>query len=190
MLCCAWLLSVGRWVECCRVDRVGSHFSVVLRHRGLCQGEREPGGWRVATIYNNHHTQDQQLPRARPSSPNIPTVTTIPTFSTIPITTPLDLKSGLQGKSDRFNLKGKWFSFKKIFNKKRDFLVWKLWRRSCETKEGNKLAIINSLVLYGTGFTTIGNRFIIFVVAETCTLQSKFISSNTGAVETLSWKIK
>ena len=64
-----WVLG-GGWSEEWGVRSVGSHFSVLLLHRGLCQGEREPGGWRVATttttttttIYISHQAPDQQLP--------------------------------------------------------------------------------------------------------------------------------
>ena len=75
-----WEVGGGRWevgvVDWSVVEWtglvVGSHFSVVLWHRGLWQGERGPGGWRGdSTIYNNHTTQDQQLPPARPSGPTI-----------------------------------------------------------------------------------------------------------------------
>ena len=51
-----------------------------LLHRGLCQGEREPGGWRVEsghyTIYNNHHTPDQQLPGIQ--GPDLPSLPSLP----------------------------------------------------------------------------------------------------------------
>ena len=89
-------------VECWEVGGV-----MVVTTRCCCctedsakvRGSREDGEWRVATIYNNHHSPDQQLPGTIPSIPSIPSISTISTITTIPITTPLNHKSGLQGKS-------------------------------------------------------------------------------------------
>ena len=188
-------------VECWEVGGVlvvSSHFSVVLLHRGLCQGEREPGGWRVATttttttIYNNHHAPDQQLPGTS-HQPFQPFQPFHHSHSCHHYHDPTNLKSGLQEKSAPTWLTG--LILRANCSLLRKYLIKRetFQSESCEEeavrrrKEINWL-LLTPLLLSGTGFTTIGNRFIIFVVAETCTLQSKFFSSNTSAVETLSWK--